>query len=269
MEQVQKAKASKDFLKAKFLLEIIHAEIAPRDTYVVQQWALVTYKSKYPDELKALQEARTILESLDPLRSNNAETLGLWGAVHKRIFEITKDRAQLDAAIFAYEKGYRLLGDYYNAINWAFLLDVRASLSEPMDAIADFVLARRARADVLAICAQKLEAIKGKDSADLKAERYWLLASMAEAAVGLGDELSGNKYLTQAAGVAAESWMLDSTNEQLAKLRGYLKASPLWHATALQAETIRKVPIPARTQFASVAPQKSAKKKKKTARKNG
>jgi tetratricopeptide (TPR) repeat protein len=230
MEQVHKAKANKDFMKAKFLLEMIRDEIAPRDTYVVQQLALVTYKSKYPDELQALEAARAILEPLDPLRSNNAETLGLWGAIHKRIFEIAKDRAQLDAAIFAYEKGYRLLGDYYNAINWAFLLNLRASLSEPADAIADFVLARRARADVLTICKQKLETLK--DSEETRAERYWVLATLAEASVGLGDEPGGEQYLSQAIAVAPESWMPDTTKEQIAKLRPLLAASPLKHIAA-------------------------------------
>jgi tetratricopeptide (TPR) repeat protein len=229
MDQVHKAKANKDFLKAKSLLETVR-EIAPRESYVVQQLALVTYKSKHPDERKALEEARGILEQLDPLRSNDAETLGLWGAIHKRMFEISKERKQLDAAIFAYEKGYRLLGDYYNAINWAFLLNVRASLSEPADAIADFILARRTRADVLEICKKKLESLK--ESAETGAERYWLLATMAEAAIGLGDEPGSAQYLDQATKVAPESWMPDSTNEQLSKLRGYLADSPLRHLAA-------------------------------------
>jgi hypothetical protein len=156
--------------------------------------------------------------------------LGLWGAIHKRIFEISKERTELDAAIFAYEKGYRLLGDYYNAINWAFLLNVRASLSGPAEAIADFVLARRARADVLTICKQKLETLK--DSAETQAERYWLLATMAEASIGLGEESAGTGYLSQAASVATESWMVDSTEEQIKKLRGYLADSPLKHIAA-------------------------------------
>jgi hypothetical protein len=229
MEQVQAAKAVKDFGKAKGLLEAIRL-IAPKDTYVVQQLALVTYKSKQPDEATALENARVILETLDPLHSNNAETLGLWGAIHKRLFEITKDRRQLDAAIFAYEKGYRLLADYYNGINWAFLLNVRASISEPADAIADFVLARRTRADVLEICKTRLGSLK--DSEANRGERYWILATMAEAALGLGDEALAAQHVALAAPIAPEAWMPDSTNEQLAKLRRYLADSPLKHLPA-------------------------------------
>ena len=224
MEGVREAKRDKDFPTAIALLKSAR-KIAPNDAFVAQQLALCTYKSKRPDEAKALEDARTILAELDPLHSNNAETLGLWGAIHKRMFALSKDRKALDAAVFAYEKGYRLLADYYNGINWAFLLNMRAAVSEPADAIADFVLARRTREDVLKICTEKFDALK--DSEETREERYWLLATMAEAAVGIGDEALSAQYLDQAAKIAAGTWMADSTNEQLPALRAYLADSPL------------------------------------------
>jgi hypothetical protein len=222
-EQVRKAKKANDFLKAKGLLETIQA-MAPRDAFVVQQLALVTYKSKYPDEFAALKLARTILEPLDPERSNNAETLGLWGAIHKRMFDFSKERPHLDIAVFAYEKGYRLLDDYYNAINWAYLLDVRSGLSPLADAIADYVLARRARADVLRIGAKALESLNRSE--ETQADRYWILASMAEAAVGLGDEELASRHLAESKAAAPEPWMAGTTAEQIQKLRVLLENSP-------------------------------------------
>lgn len=224
MDGAQEAKAERDFVTAKSLLKAAR-KIAPRDSYVVQQLALVTYKSKLPDEARALEQALDILTELDPLHSNNAETLGLWGAVHKRLFILNKKRSDLDAAIFAYEKGYRLLADYYNGINWAFLLNMRASMSEPADAIADFILARRTRSDVADLCKAKLEGLK--DSPGTQEERYWLLATLGEAALGVGDEALSADYLAQATAVAAGTWMADSTNEQLPALRAYLADSPL------------------------------------------
>ena len=224
MDGAQEAKAERDFITAKSLLKAAR-RIAPNDSFVVQQLALVTYKSKLPDEAQALEQARSILLELNPLHSNNAETLGLWGAVHKRMFTLNKQRSDLDAAIFAYEKGYRLLADYYNGINWAFLLNMRASISEPADAIADFILARRTRADVAEICKARLDGLKA--SAGTREERYWLLATLAEAALGVGDEAVSADYLAQAATVAAGTWMADSTNEQLPALRAYLADSPL------------------------------------------
>lgn len=222
MEQVNQAKDKKDFLSAKALLKLAQT-IAPSSTFVVQQLALVTYKSKQPTERDALAEARGVLSALDPEHSNNAETLGIWGAIHKRLFELTQERALLDTAIFAYEKGYRLLGDYYNGVNWAFLLDVRAALSERGDAIADLVLARRARSDVTNVCLGRLKALKEVGDAG---ERYWLNATLAECAVGLDDEVAAAEYMKQALQVASEAWMADSTNEQLAKLRACLARVP-------------------------------------------
>ena len=73
--------------------------------------------------------------------------------MHKRLWEITKSGAFLDEAVRAYERGFYLRNDYYNGINFAFLLNVRAANAvDPADAIADFVLARRVRKEVLTIC---------------------------------------------------------------------------------------------------------------------
>jgi tetratricopeptide (TPR) repeat protein len=224
MDGAQEAKSERDFITAKSLLKAAR-KIAPHDSYVVQQLALVTYKSKLPDEKRALEQALDILTELNPLHSNNAETLGLWGAVHKRLFMLNKQRSDLDAAIFAYEKGYRLLADYYNGINWAFLLNMRASMSEPAEAITDFILARRTRADVAEICKARLEGLK--DSPGTREERYWLLATLAEAALGVDNEALAADYLAQSATVAAGTWMADSTHEQLPALRAYLADSPL------------------------------------------
>jgi len=224
MEQMNEAKKKKEFVTAKSLLKVI-ITMAPNQTAFKHQLALLTYKSKTPDELSALKEAQAILGELNPMHSNNAETLGLWGAVHKRLFEIAKQRADLDTAILSYEKGYRLLSDYYNGINWAFLLNVRASLSGPADAITDFVLARRTRADVLEICKTKLESLKVSEQT--RAERYWILATMAEACLGIEDTARSEKYLDDAKEYADEPWMLESTLEQLEKLRAYLEHSPL------------------------------------------
>ena len=53
--------------------------------------------------------------------STDPETLGLWGTVHKRIWDLTSDPAMLNTAIDAYEKGFYLKRDYYNGINYAFI----------------------------------------------------------------------------------------------------------------------------------------------------
>ncbi len=225
-EQLAQAKRKKDFITAKALLTTLRT-IAPTQSQWVQQLALVTYKSEFPDKLTALKEAATILDALHPLASNNAETLGLWGAIHKRLFDSSGGRADLDMAIAAYEKSYRLLADYYNGINLAYLLNVRASLAaHRADAIADFVLARRIREDILKITETKFTELEAINDVDDRDDRYWVLATKAEAWVGLENEQEAEKCLIQAEPYA-EGWMLDSTQEQLDKLRVLLSKSPL------------------------------------------
>ncbi len=196
---------------------------SPEDPYIVQRLALVTYKSKLPTPRDALEEARSLLATLGPATSNDTETLGLWGAVHKRLWELTQEVAQLDEAVRAYERGFYLRNDYYNGINLAYLLNVRAARAGgPAEAITDFVQAKRVRREVLAICETTLlnESLENE-------QKYWLLAAMAEAHLGLGDEHASALRLKEAFAVAAGQWMRDSTREQMDKLRQFLADSPL------------------------------------------
>lgn len=227
LDAVTAAKAKGDFSSAKPLLQVLR-QMRPNDDYVVQQLALVTYKGKKPDQRTALDEARTILKALRPETSNDPETLGLWGAVHKRLWEITEERANLGEAVAAYERGFYLKQDYYNGINLAFLLNVRAAEAERAgeiaEAVTDFVQARRVRRDVLQICQRALE-----DGPLPDADKYWIWATMWEAAVGIEDEAGAIKWGQQAADSKAESWMRESTKTQIEKLRDLLAVSPLTH----------------------------------------
>ncbi len=96
-------------------------ERLPSDVYLKQQLALATYKSKKPDVTTALNTAKAILQELKPRTTTDPETLGLWGAVHKRLWEVGKDGRDLDEAIWGYGKGFWVKDDHYNGINLAFL----------------------------------------------------------------------------------------------------------------------------------------------------
>ena len=172
MERVEEAQKKGDWLKAKMLLEEIRemrrtgtVETSagqqvenPEDPDVLQRLALATYKSKYPTPEEALKAARDLLKLLEPQTTNDTETLGLWGSVHKRLWELTKESSYLDEAVRAYERGFYLRNDYYNGINYAYLLNERAA--HPVgfgEAVADFVQARRVRKEVVSICNEWLE----------------------------------------------------------------------------------------------------------------
>lgn len=195
----------------------------PEPAYIIQRLALVTYKSAQPTPQAALEEARELLKTLDPATSNDTETLGLWGAVHKRLWELTGVREHLDEAVRGYERGFYLRNDYYNGINLAFLLNQRArAAGSRAEAIADFVQAGRVRGEVLSICRTVLE------NENLSAaDKYWVMATQAEAFLGHGEEALAEQKFREASAVATAQWMRDTTREQMEKLRLLLADSPL------------------------------------------
>jgi hypothetical protein len=204
------AKRPNDWVFVLAVLDRIQ-NLQPNDPYLIQQRALATYKSEHPNALESLHAARAVLEALGPDTSSDAETVGLWGAIHKRLWNATGDRAHLDKAIRSYSRGYFIKDDYYNGINYAFLLDVRAAKSEGDDAVADRVLARRIRAEVLALCDTALAPATLSDDA-----RFWITATKVEALYGMGrqDESADLRKTLQ-----PEDWKTKALDDQLAALR--------------------------------------------------
>jgi hypothetical protein len=217
MRQADDALDRNDFVSAKSLLMVVRG-IIRHDPYVTQKLALATYKSKMPNALEALQEAQALVAQLEPHVSTDTETLGLWGAIHKRMWEVTEDQAHLETAILAYEKGFFLKNDYYNGINLAYLLNIRANRSEGDEAIADSVLARRTRRRVISICEALLTS--GRELED----EYWIRATEAEAWFGLLEIAKAQECLAAATAMepAPVKWKRDTTEEQVQKLANVL-----------------------------------------------
>ena len=235
MESFKQAKAgvkeAADWLVAIAVLNRL-MKLQPSDPYIVQQLALATYKSEQPDRTAAVQKAKAILERLSPETSSDVETIGLWGAIHKRLWKVAGQADDLARAIRAYARGFFIRSDYYNGINLAFLLNVRATNSDGDDAIADRVLARRVRSEVLLLCDAALT------TGRLKAhELFWVGATKVEALLGLGCGKEANELVLQIqagpppmsnADVYAmyeksyappEGWMIDTMKRQLEELK--------------------------------------------------
>lgn len=231
MRQVDDAEARNDFATAKTLLATIRDmrraadKTRPEDPAIIQRHARAAYKSCKPTPLEAYMEAMKILSVLEPETSNDTETLGLWGAIQKYCWNETADRSYLDRAIRAYSRGFYLRNDYYNGINFAFLLNVRAAnAASSAEAIADFVQAQRIREEVLALC----EPLLANDDLP-NSDKYWVRATMAEAYTGLGDEQKAATKLVEANAFQPLDWMKETTERQLGQLRDFLANSPLKH----------------------------------------
>jgi hypothetical protein len=225
MEQAIAARDREEFALARAILDgIREAQAANPQPFVLQQLAFATYKSKHPDPLSALLRAREVLRPLDPERTLDPETSGLWGAIHKRLAELP-ERAEserdhdINTALDALDRGFKLKNDHYNGINLAFMLDVRASRSAGDDATADRVDARRVRRRVADICRAQLEAGIVADTPEkAEVERFWVRASLAEAELGLCDADAPRRFEEAPEVKTAKNWMLATAREQQAKL---------------------------------------------------
>jgi len=226
LDLFREARAESDWSGASRYLERL-LERRPSDEYLKQQLALATYKSKQPDVGTALSAAKQILEALHPRTTTDPETVGLWGAVHKRLWELGRKASDLDEAIWAHEKGFYLRNDHYNGINLAYLLNLRASISSPREAIADTVVAERVRRRVSAICEELLRTPIRDDQGKIDREQtFWVRASLIEALLGAGEVVRANELRASVVADAPERWMADTINEQLANLQALLAAAP-------------------------------------------
>lgn len=191
------------------------------DQYIIQKLTLATYKNEKPNKEKSLKNALSILSKLSPDTSHDPETLGLAGAINKRLWEITNRKAYLNNAITFYEKGFSFKNDYYNGINYAYLLNVRSATSKSNDSIADYVLANRIREKVIAICTKLL-----KKSYNERGDQYWVLATLEEAYYALGDQANYKTFSTRAKQKSKAKWERQTTEEQIKKLSKLISMFP-------------------------------------------
>lgn len=225
LEKAEHAKNQKDFLTALKLFGIAkeHSKdnMALKDnlSFIISRQALCTYKSKVPNELESLVNAKIILDELNPQQSNDMEVLGLTGAINKRLYELTSDNSYLDNAILSYEKGFQLKQDYYNGINAAYMLYKKAWLLttqhkdwEDIKLKADYI-----RNSVLEI-SLKLEK---EDEFIKKQDAIWVLLTIAEAYNYKGNAEKMKEYEAKANLMAEDkkdSFAISSYQEQKVKI---------------------------------------------------
>lgn len=160
------------------------SNLKPNDPFIIQQLALAIYKAAKPDPVSALIEGIKIIASLDPDQSNDPETRGISGAMHKRLWLATHQPAHLDKAIRHYRRGFEVRGDYYNGENLAACYDMRADLQiNPDEALFDRMSARKAREDIVANLEYLLMDPASAERGDLK----WIHATLANCLFALGN----------------------------------------------------------------------------------
>lgn len=225
LKQAEAAKDAENYTDALHLFEIAKEfalkNMTLRDNlaFIISRQALCTYKSKQPNELEALQQAKNILEELQPLNSLDVEVIGLSGAIHKRLYEKTEDIDFLETAIDFYERGFTIKKDYYNGINAAFMLYLKASkLKASNDEEWDDV---KLHADYLRNATLKIALeLEAKEKFQDSEDAIWILLTIAEAYFTKGSQTKMEEYEEKAEKVAKKinnTFAIGSYQEQKKK----------------------------------------------------
>ncbi len=199
------------------------------DVSLWQRLALVTYKQveKHdPDDpaanqeaIEALEEAMAILNrECDAKVSTDPETLGLSGAVNKRLYERTGERKYFKRSVGFYERGFYIKQDHYNGINVAFMYTMDAARlaeqGETFDAIVNYGHANIIRAKVAEICEDMIA--DSERFARLK-EPEWVYQSLWEAYFGMG-RLEAAEELEPTIENVSPDFAIDTWHSQREKL---------------------------------------------------
>ena len=184
-------------------------ELNPDEPFLVQQWALAAYKSKSPNEEVALLESLDIIKTLQPDTSNDPETLGITGAIYKRLWLLKQEREALDKAIAYYRRGFEIRRDYYNGDNLATCLDFRTKIqTDPSEANYDRMTAAKVRESLIAILTVAVEAEFFEDRPD----RKWVFATLANCSFALGDLENGDHYEALFRNERPADWEIETYN---------------------------------------------------------
>lgn len=164
------------------------------DPYFLQQWALCTYKNKKVSQKIALTDALTIINRLEPdgRTTNDPETLGITGAIYKRLWLLDQTELEyLDRAITYYDKGFAINSDYYTGENYAVCLDLKGNfINDSDEKVYCRLEARKARTKIIAIIKKLEEDDDFLQRIDLK----WVYATLSNCYLGLQMTTEAKKY---------------------------------------------------------------------------
>lgn len=231
-----------EFGTARTLIEKIENEL-PKDSreWFRQQHALCTYKDEELIPAERFKRALAILDALyrdmpgagtaGPPVPESPETLGLRGAVYKRMWEFGGQPENLYRAVDCYLKAWErdaAQDKGYGGVNAAYLMDVLANLEKPFsDRPAEAMRvteswslrARRLREDMK-------KTLAGLDTPKSRAD-YFFCVTMAEIHWGLEEWEPAGKWLDLAGRAEFSEWELQTTAKQLAAVARLHGVPPL------------------------------------------
>ena len=214
-----------------------------------QLQALCTYKDHGLATSDAYVSALKVLEDTDPLeKTDDPETLGLAGAIYKRMWEKNGQKANLRFALDYYLRGYDRSPEKdngYTGINAAFICDLLADISERENKAQTFITEafseyrnisekenkdrtfttkefseyRKKAEEIRNDLVEKLPPMLNQPEGEELAKNWWFFVTIAEAYFGLKQYKKADKWLEKAESLdSVPEWEFESTARQLVML---------------------------------------------------
>ena len=205
-EKAKEKMETDDFVEASDLWRKA-SELFPNEPFFMQQHALCRYKSKSPTESTALTDALTIIHKLDVNGdTNDPETLGIAGAINRRLFQLNGEIEYLKRAIDFYGKGFKVRSDYYNGENYAFCLNLKAADEQNQDEKTYLrIEAKKTREKIV----HDLESIP-KEDLEGRPDEKWIYATMSTCYFALGNDEKSDYYKELFLSEAPKSWEIET-----------------------------------------------------------
>lgn len=176
------------------------------DTYFIQQWALCTYKDKTVNPKVALNDALTVISRLEPENRNTTdpETLGITGAIYKRLWQNDRDVIEyLDRAIEYYKRGFSINQDYYTGENYALCLDFKSEITSDLDEkIYLKVEAKKTRKEII----NMIEKLSDDEDFEIRSDLKWIFATLANCYLAIDNVDLFEKYKSLFENCNPDAW---------------------------------------------------------------
>lgn len=193
------------------------SEKVETDSYYIQQYAFCTYKSKLPTEQTALTDALGIIKKLEPegKMTNDPETLGIAGAINKRLWLLTDDIEFLNRAIEYYGKGFNLNSDYYTGENYALCLELKSEqITDVEEKIYYKIEAKKTREQIIKI----VEQLKEDDDFEKRSDIRWIYATLAHCYLAQDYQELHSKYENKFKELKQADWEWETYNDSKQKI---------------------------------------------------
>lgn len=208
-EQAKNFIHTDNFFGAASVYETL-AKNNPHNSYYLQQQALFLSKSSDINYAKNLKKAEKIIKKLDPFNSLDSETTGIYGAIEKRLYDLTQNDIKLQNAIVSYNRSFVLNHNYYNGENVVNCLIYKLIKSnDPEEQIHLKYEIITLNKEVLKIAEQELN---NQRSEGLSCD-YWIYATISLSNLLENKTTNYQQYKQEFEDNLTENWEMESFNK--------------------------------------------------------